>query len=109
MLFEVTLQSTNNPLDVAFEVDDLDSIYASIVKRGAQVVTPPQTLSDEYGTVKTATIRTYGETTHTLVEKSQYKGPFLPGYRVVNAEDPLSKLLPQVHLENIDHCVGNMD
>jgi 4-hydroxyphenylpyruvate dioxygenase len=67
-------------------------------------------LEDEHGQVKVATIQTYGETTHTLVERSRYKGTFLPGYRAeTSARDALSQILPEVVLQNIDHCVGNQD
>ncbi|ORY17917.1 4-hydroxyphenylpyruvate dioxygenase [Clohesyomyces aquaticus] len=95
--------------DVAFEVDNLDSIYTAAVSAGAESVAQPHTLSDSNGTVRLATIKTYGDTTHTLIEKGSYSGPFLPGYRAETACDPLSKFLPQITLEAIDHCVGNQD
>jgi 4-hydroxyphenylpyruvate dioxygenase len=60
--------------------------------------------------VRLATIRTYGDTTHTLIQKNNYGGIFLPGYRPESTSaDPLQKFLPQVKLEAIDHCVGNQD
>jgi len=59
--------------------------------------------------VKLATIRTYGDTTHTLIEKHGYRGPFLPGFKAVVEQDPISKYLPNVGLEVVDHCVGNQD
>jgi len=96
--------------DVAFEVDSVDAVYYQAVNRGAESVSEPQTISDSNGTVRTATIKTYGDTTHTLIEKSNYRGIFLPGYRAEKtARDPLSRFLPQVQLEAIDHCVGNQD
>jgi 4-hydroxyphenylpyruvate dioxygenase len=67
-------------------------------------------VSDSNGSVRLATIRTYGDTTHTLIEKSTYKGIFLPTYApVAMVSDPLSKFLPKIRLEAIDHCVGNQD
>jgi 4-hydroxyphenylpyruvate dioxygenase len=84
-------------------------VFAQAVKGGAEVVYPPMIKSDSYGSVKTATIRTYGDTTHTLIEKISYSGPFLPGYRLEASKDPLSRFLPQVKLDLIDHCVGNQD
>lgn len=69
----------------------------------------PQTLQDEHGTVRLATICTYGDTTHTLVDRASYKGAFLPGYRSETAQDPIAAYLPEISLEAIDHCVGNMD
>ncbi|KAJ4287655.1 hypothetical protein N0V90_012358 [Kalmusia sp. IMI 367209] len=96
--------------DVAFEVDNLDAIYSSAVSAGAESISAPHTLTDEHGTLRMATIKTYGDTTHTLIEKGSYTGIFLPGYAAApSASDPLSKHLPPVHLSNIDHCVGNQD
>ncbi|KAK2761784.1 hypothetical protein FQN54_001612 [Arachnomyces sp. PD_36] len=96
--------------DVAFEVDSVDAVFDAAIANGAKVVSPPRILKDEGGWVKLATIQTYGETTHTLIERSGYHGCFLPGFRVENGtKDPLSTLLPQVGLEAIDHCVGNQD
>ena len=96
--------------DVSFEVDDVDAVYSAAVKSGAKSVSGPQILEDDGGKVKVATIQTYGETTHTLIERSQYHGAFLPGYRLEeDKEDPVSKFLPGVHLKRIDHCVGNQD
>lgn len=95
--------------DVAFEVDDVDAVFYAAVKNGAKAVSAPRILKDDGGQVKTATIQTYGETTHTLIERHQYRGAFLPGFRFESSEDPMTKLLPDVHLKRIDHCVGNQD
>jgi 4-hydroxyphenylpyruvate dioxygenase len=97
------------PSDVAFEVDNLDAIYESAIAAGGESVAAPHTVSDDNGSVRLATIKTYGDTTHTLIEKRNYNGVFLPGYRPETSVDPLSKFLPQVNLEAIDHCVGNQD
>ena len=98
------------PQDVAFEVDNVDAIYAAAVSSGAAIVSAPHDISDTYGSVRLATIRTYGDTTHTLIQKNNYAGIFLPGYRPESTSaDPLQKYLPQVKLEAIDHCVGNQD
>ena len=97
--------------DVAFEVDDVRAVYDQAVAKGAISVQAPTIISDKVdGEVVTAVIKTYGDTTHTLVDRSRYCGVFLPGYRAVDkVQDPLSKLLPPVSLEAIDHCVGNQD
>ncbi|TQB74467.1 hypothetical protein MPDQ_004768 [Monascus purpureus] len=98
--------------DVAFEVDSVDSVFGAALRNGAKIVSHPRTLQDEKGSVRVATIQTYGETTHTLVERGGYDGAFLPGYRDESgeeAQDPIQKLLPGVHLRRIDHCVGNQD
>lgn len=96
--------------DVAFEVDSVDAVFGAAVKNGAKVVSEPRILQDENGQVKVATIQTYGDTTHTLVERKSYKGAFFPGYRMeTQSKDPVSSLLPGVQLKRIDHCVGNQD
>lgn len=95
--------------DVAFEVDNLDAIYQSAVNAGGESIRAPHTVSDQYGSIRLATIKTYGDTTHTLIERGSYNGVFLPGYRPEAANDALSKFLPQIPLEAIDHCVGNQD
>ncbi|KAB8071197.1 Glyoxalase/Bleomycin resistance protein/Dihydroxybiphenyl dioxygenase [Aspergillus leporis] len=95
--------------DVAFEVDSVDAVFNAALNNGAKVVSHPETLKDESGHVRVATIQTYGQTTHTLLERGAYRGAFLPGYRLETAEDPISGLLPGVLLKRIDHCVGNQD
>jgi 4-hydroxyphenylpyruvate dioxygenase len=96
--------------DVAFEVDSVDAVFDAAVRNGATVVAKPKTSEDEHGVVKMATIQTYGETMHTLIERKSYRGRFLPGYRVETGPgDPISRFLPAVNLRRIDHCVGNQD
>ncbi|KAF2280504.1 4-hydroxyphenylpyruvate dioxygenase [Westerdykella ornata] len=95
--------------DVAFEVDNVDAIYTSAIAAGGISIRAPYTLSDEHGSVRLATIQTYGDTTHTLIQRLDYTGAFLPGYREEKTADPVSRFLPEVHLEAIDHCVGNQD
>jgi 4-hydroxyphenylpyruvate dioxygenase len=97
--------------DVAFEVDNVEAVYRQAVEQGAVSVQPPRKRSDENGFVTTAIIRTYGDTTHTLISRDSYHGVFLPGYKSIPASklDPLQRLLPPIKLEAIDHCVGNQD
>lgn len=95
--------------DVAFEVDDVEAVHARAVAGGAHSVQAPTLLRDEqHGDVLTAVIRTYGDTTHTLISRAagSYAGPFLPGFRAA-APPPSSVSLPEVTLARIDHCVGN--
>ena len=54
-------------------------------------------------------IKTYGDTTHTLIQRDSYTGAFLPGFRAVDEQDKIQKYLPEVKLEVVDHCVGNQD
>ncbi|EXJ80924.1 4-hydroxyphenylpyruvate dioxygenase 1 [Capronia epimyces CBS 606.96] len=95
--------------DVAFEVDDVAGLYDAAVAKGAHSHQPPQTISDKSGSAMYAQIRTYGDTIHTLVDRQQYTGVFLPGYRAVTEVEKTAKYLPRVDLEAIDHCVGNQD
>jgi len=111
--------------DVAFDVTDLDHVFGFAERHGAKVVMRPTKLVDEYGSVRLSTICTYGDTTHTFVDRAGYTGPFIPGYRIltsteaadvstqigvpVGIADATDKLLPPVRLQVIDHCVGNQD
>src|SRR4051794_24561603 len=66
--------------DIALHVPDVDRAYAHAVGAGAQGLTEPHDVTDEHGTVRLAAIATYGDTRHTLVDRSAYDGPFLPGF-----------------------------
>ncbi|XP_075161508.1 4-hydroxyphenylpyruvate dioxygenase [Haematobia irritans] len=92
--------------DVAFEVEDIEAIFNLAKQRGAEVVNELWEESDQFGTVKFATIKTYGDTTHTFVDRTKYKGVFLPGFQQ-SPEDVLLKSLPPAKLDFIDHVVGN--
>eukprot|EP00002_Diphylleia_rotans_P005038 TRINITY_DN1402_c0_g1_i1.p2 TRINITY_DN1402_c0_g1~~TRINITY_DN1402_c0_g1_i1.p2 ORF type:complete len:381 (-),score=102.40 TRINITY_DN1402_c0_g1_i1:332-1474(-) len=92
--------------DVAFRVDDVRGIYEKAISRGAKSISAPQDLTDENGTVTIATIATYGDTHHTLVNRDNYTGIFLPGFKAATA-DPLLTNLPYVGLKFVDHVVGN--
>ncbi|KXT08012.1 hypothetical protein AC579_5976 [Pseudocercospora musae] len=95
--------------DVAFEVDNVHLIYQNAIANGAESITPPHIDSSPEGEVLSASIRTYGDTTHTFIQRTTYTGPFLPGYRAITTPDPTNKFLPPIHLEAIDHCVGNQN
>ncbi|XP_014232849.1 4-hydroxyphenylpyruvate dioxygenase [Trichogramma pretiosum] len=92
--------------DIALGVLDIEAILDHAKSRGAEVVRDLWHEEDEHGRVKFATIRTYGDTRHTLVDRSEYRGFFLPGYKR-QAEDAIVELLPKVDLKFIDHIVGN--
>lgn len=96
--------------DVAFEVDDATAVYSRAVARGAVGINKPRVLRDDSdGYVIVASVRTYGDTTHTFIEKVGYSGIFLPGFKRIERADPLLDLLPACELQVIDHCVGNQD
>ncbi|XP_017316157.2 4-hydroxyphenylpyruvate dioxygenase [Ictalurus punctatus] len=94
--------------DIAFQVEDCDFLVQKARERGAVIVKEPWVEQDNYGKVKYAVIKTYGDTTHTLVEYlTPYKGLFLPGYHEPLFKDPLLPKLPSGCLSFIDHIVGN--
>lgn len=66
--------------DVSFHVEDCKAIYEKAIARGAKSVKEPEELTDENGTVIFASIMTFGDTVHSLIEYVDYNGPFLPGF-----------------------------
>jgi len=93
--------------DVAFTVDDAAGIFKKAVERGATPVNEPTTLKDDDGSVIVSSVKTYGDTTHTFVQRVDYKGIFLPGFKEHHLDEPLNKLVATPELLAIDHCVGN--
>jgi 4-hydroxyphenylpyruvate dioxygenase len=96
--------------DLALQVPDVDAAIAHALRRGARVITEPRDLTDDHGTARVASLATYGETRHTLVDRGRYSGPFLPGFVVAQ---PLFPAKPATHPNHyftaIDHCVGNVE
>jgi len=90
---------------LALWVDDAEEAFRGTVERGARPAHAPNTLTDEHGEVKLASIHTYGDTIHTFVERRNYKGVFMPGYV---AKQSLLEVEP-VGLQYVDHCVGNVE
>ncbi|MFE0463375.1 4-hydroxyphenylpyruvate dioxygenase [Kitasatospora sp. NPDC058965] len=93
-------------VDLAIGVPDVPAAYAYAVGHGATGLTEPQELSDEHGTVVVAAIATYGRTRHSLVDRSRYSGPYLPGYV---ARGPIVEPPATRNFQAIDHCVGNVE
>ncbi|MBL8995789.1 MAG: 4-hydroxyphenylpyruvate dioxygenase [Gemmatimonadetes bacterium] len=91
--------------DMAFWVDDARDAHRKAVERGAVSVQEPTVLKDEQGEVVMAGIRTYGDTIHSIVERRNYRGLFLPGF--VPATSPFAP--KGVGLKYVDHCVGNVE
>ena len=90
---------------LALWVDDAEKSFYETMSRGAKAHTQPMTLTDEYGEVKVSAIYTYGETVHKFIERKNYKGAFMPGYKAVQS----SMKVEPVGLEYVDHCVGNVE
>jgi 4-hydroxyphenylpyruvate dioxygenase len=96
-------------VDIALEVPDVDRCIAQARRAGATVVREPEDVSDEHGTVRIGAVATYGETRHTLVDRSGYQGPFLPGFvarQPIVARDPNG---PKRFFQAVDHVVGNVE
>src|SRR5437868_3647489 len=79
--------------DIALEVADVPESYRKATERGAVGVTPPTLLEEEFGVYEFATIRTYGDTTHTFVNRDRYRGVFAPGYKPIDPDryDPSTR------------------
>jgi 4-hydroxyphenylpyruvate dioxygenase len=96
--------------DLAIEVPHLDQAVAHARAQGARVIDEPHDERDEFGSVRVAALATYGQTRHTLVQRTDYDGPFLPGFA---AHGPLFHARPEHHpkryFQAIDHCVGNVE
>ncbi|MCY0929698.1 4-hydroxyphenylpyruvate dioxygenase [Streptomyces sp. H27-H1] len=93
-------------VDLAIEVPDVEAAYAYAVEHGARGLDEPYELKDEHGTVRLAAIATYGQTRHTLVERGDYSGPYLPGFVSV---EPMVAPPAKRTFQAIDHCVGNVE
>ena len=91
--------------DYALWVDDARLAYATAISRGAIAVREPEVLSDADGDVVIAAIGTYGDTIHSLVERRNYRGIFLPGFRALTPHYQPK----DVGLKYVDHCVGNVE
>uniref|UniRef100_H2YR56 4-hydroxyphenylpyruvate dioxygenase n=1 Tax=Ciona savignyi TaxID=51511 RepID=H2YR56_CIOSA len=94
--------------DVAFTVEDCKALVQATKSRSVvSVVKEMWTETDEHGSVNFAVVQTYGDTTHTLVERMGYKGLFLPGYKPPLFVPAIYKTLPIPGINFIDHIVGN--
>ncbi|MDI3389930.1 4-hydroxyphenylpyruvate dioxygenase [Streptomyces sp. B-S-A8] len=93
-------------VDLAIEVPDARAAYAYAVEHGATGIEEPYDTKDEHGTVVRAAIATYGRTRHTLVERTGYDGPYLPGFAAAN---PIVEPPAKRTFQAIDHCVGNVE
>ena len=92
--------------DVAFLVDDVDAAHAAAVDRGATSLRNPGDDTDEHGTIRHAAVTTYGDTVHTLLDRSRYDGPFAPWFAPSDLHHGPG---PDVGLTTIDHVVGNVE
>ena len=89
---------------IGISVPDSAYAYREAVARGARGVREPWEESDEDGTLRLATIATYGDTLHTFVQRDGYSGTFRPGFRPVEGTRPDDEMLL-----GVDHVVGNVE
>ncbi|MGH8961714.1 MAG: 4-hydroxyphenylpyruvate dioxygenase [Jatrophihabitantaceae bacterium] len=93
-------------VDLALEVPDVDKCIEHARAQGATILDEPHEVSDEHGTVRTAAIAAYGQTRHTLIDRSRYTGVYLPGW----VEKASTMTAPDKRLfQAVDHCVGNVE
>src|SRR5206468_13046133 len=91
--------------DVALTVPDATNAYRQAVQRGARGVVEPHWVEDDSGRVELAAIATYGDNIHTFVNRSEYAGPYLPGYISVSPNGGPAR---GGGLGPIDHVVGDV-
>ncbi len=96
-------------VDIALQVADVDRCVTHARSQGAVILDEPQDVSDEYGTVRLAAIATYGDTRHTLVDRSRYSGPYLPGYVARTSGFQKRPGAPKRVFQALDHVVGNVE
>jgi 4-hydroxyphenylpyruvate dioxygenase len=92
--------------DLAMGVTSTEEAFGYATARGARGLAAPETFEDEYGKVVLARLAAYGDTVHTLVERANYSGPYLPGYV---AAEPIVAPPARPFFTEIDHCVGNVE
>ncbi len=96
-------------IDISLEVPDVDKCIARARAMGATVVQEPQDLTDDHGTVRVAAVAAYGDTRHSLVDRSNYRGHYLPGYVARASTLTRPDGAPKRLFQALDHVVGNVE
>ncbi|MBA2531967.1 MAG: 4-hydroxyphenylpyruvate dioxygenase [Nocardioidaceae bacterium] len=109
LLLEHHRKHGDGVVDLALEVPDVDKCITHARANGARVLEEPHDVSDDNGTVRRAAIATYGETRHSLIDRSRYHGPYLPGFVAAATRVTRPKGHPKRLFQAIDHCVGNVE
>ena len=91
--------------DIALWVDDARDAYKKAIDRGARSVQEPKVLKDDKGEIVVAAIGIYGDTIHSIVERRNYKGAFMPGFEPRKPRYQAK----ETGLLYVDHCVGNVE
>ena len=95
--------------DIALEVPDVDKCIDHARAEGATILEEPHDLSDEHGTIRIAAIAAYGDTRHSLVDRSKYHGTYLPGYVDRTSTHTKRDGAPKRVFQALDHIVGNVE
>lgn len=90
---------------IALKVEDATDAWRQTVQRGADSYIEPETLRDNWGEVVISGINIYGDTVHLFIERKNYNGPFMPGYK--SWSNPFFQP-KDTGLLHVDHCVGNV-
>ncbi|HEX6192025.1 MAG TPA: 4-hydroxyphenylpyruvate dioxygenase [Chitinophagaceae bacterium] len=90
---------------ISLRVDDAEKAWKETTIRGARSFMEPQKMTDEHGEVVMSGIHTYGDTVHLFIERKNYNGPFMPGYRAWSNPHFTTT---DTGLQYVDHCVGNV-
>ncbi len=90
---------------VALWVKDAESAWKETTARGAKSAQTPFTIRDENGEARLSSIAIYGDTVHTFVERTNYRGAFLPGFVGIEEADRIARPSGLMH---VDHMVGNV-
>jgi len=96
-------------IDIALEVPDVDRCIKRARSQGATVLDEPHNVSDEHGTVRMAALAAYGNTRHTLIDRSRYTGIYLPGYVERRSDFQRRPGAPRRMFQALDHVVGNVE
>jgi 4-hydroxyphenylpyruvate dioxygenase len=96
-------------VDISLEVPDVDKCVEQARRAGATVLEEPHDVSDEHGTVRVAAIAAYGDTRHSLVQRGDYAGPYLPGYVARTGTYVKREGAPKRMFQALDHVVGNVE
>jgi 4-hydroxyphenylpyruvate dioxygenase len=96
-------------MDIALDVPNVAAAFEAAVARGAKPVALPEAREDEFGVFEIASIHTYGDTTHSFVNRDRYRGVFAPGFKPIDPERYSPGTAKPVGLAAIDHIVGNVE
>jgi 4-hydroxyphenylpyruvate dioxygenase len=95
--------------DIALEVPDVDKCVARAREMGAAILQEPEDITDEFGTVRMAALAAYGDTRHSLIDRSNYRGVYLPGYVERASSYVKPEGAPKRLFQALDHVVGNVE